>query len=337
MASLLACCALLRGGVARGQAAEDPGRADALFKEAQACMDRGEWVCACERFERSMEAGPSVSTQLNLAKCRDHDGKPTLAVAAVEDALRRNRTATYADEARRAKLEQYAYKMLAELELRVARVRFAITNPPAGMEVRCDGERVPAAALGEPRRVDPGTHEIVVQAPSYDAERRTLTILAGQEREVTFVFAKQAPSSLPVPAIEPPPPNLAQPPQEPSSPPRQSRRVAGLALGGIGIATLGVAGALGIATLVKNGLGACQPPVQDSEIPACDAQRHTARGLQAAGIVTAGLGGAALGAGLALFLTAPRAPSSSQGTSRVTWPAWTLFVHPGGASVAWAF
>lgn len=79
-----------------------------------------------------------------------------------------------------------------ELELELER-RFAElvieTNAP-GTQVIVDGETT--YELGEPIEVMPGTHEIEIIAPGYDPDRRTLDVVAGEERSYRVTMVESA-------------------------------------------------------------------------------------------------------------------------------------------------
>src|SRR5262249_31577145 len=138
--AVLAAGILVVASRAGAQGARDPVLAETLFNGAQACLNDGDWTCACNKFRASMELDPAVSTQLNIAKCLDHEGKLTLAWSEVQEALKLNGTKAYADENRRQKLQEYGQKMLADIERRVPKIRIVIVEQPKGLEVRKDGK-----------------------------------------------------------------------------------------------------------------------------------------------------------------------------------------------------
>src|SRR5690242_3177733 len=108
LAATVVLSAALGVAPSEAQQARDPALAETLFNSAQACLAKDDWACACPKLSASMEADPSVSTQINIAKCQEHEGKLSLAWATLQDALKLNRTIAYPDERRRVKLADYA-------------------------------------------------------------------------------------------------------------------------------------------------------------------------------------------------------------------------------------
>jgi hypothetical protein len=103
---VIALVCVLLAPRAWGQEARDPALAETLFNSAQACLAKGDWTCACEKFGASMAADPSVSTLYNIAKCQEHEGKLALAWASLQQALSLNQTLAY-HEIRRKKLDEF--------------------------------------------------------------------------------------------------------------------------------------------------------------------------------------------------------------------------------------
>jgi hypothetical protein len=320
------------------QPARDPALAEQLFKSAQACLDANDWQCACPKFAASMESDPAASTQINVAKCLEHDGKLTLAWAALQDALKLNSTIAYADESRRAKLAEYTQKLLDALEHRVAKLRIVVAGHPDGLQVRRNGNAVPLAALGEPIRVDPGAHELVVEAPGFAAQRVTIKLAEGQLQDVTLTLtparpdlpASQAATSAPPPA--PAPPELAAPTSA-----HDGRRIAGWTLVGVGAAGVAAAGLLGIVTLAKTSTAqsstGCMNPSTEPAVVMCNGLRDAARGFQTAGVDAVVAGGIVGAAGVVLLATAPRVAPSGKSSTTMAAPVWSLGLHPTGVTL----
>jgi hypothetical protein len=317
------------------QDARDPALAEQLFKSAQTCLAANDWACACSKFSASMEADPSVSTQINIAKCQEHDGKLTLAWTTLQDALKLNRTITYSDESRRTKLGEYAQKVLDALEPRIPKLRISVTGRPEGLQIRRNGKIVPLGALDESIRVDPGEHEIVAEAPGFATERRTVKLAERAIEEISLTLTKAAPAPAPtgvaVPKEGPDEPRTSKVLPTPPSPSDGWRRPAGFAIAGAGGAGLLAAGILGVVTVFKsdaaNSSDACKSPTDNPRIMECNSLRDTARGFQTAGIATAVASGVLAAAGVVLVATAPR------GDGRESASRWSLVAQPMGVSL----
>lgn len=328
----LAVIGLLEPSQVAAQPSPDVALAETLFNSAQACLEKDDWKCACEKFRASMELDPSVSTKLNIAKCDAHDGKLTLAWNDIQEALKLNRSMAYADESRRKKLDQYAQNLLDDIERRVPKIHVVIADRPPGLALQKDGKPLPLAALGEVIRVDPGVHEIVAEAPGYTALRRSITLGEGQTEEIPLTLVKSA--NIPRTHEALPLAGTAGPPQQRSS----TQRIAGLVIGGVGIAGVGAGAVLGILTVSASNSAeastACQNSSDKDLVSQCNARLADARELQTGAIVAAVVGGVVLGTGVVLFATAPSTKPVKSGPA---WPAFSLIARPAGVSLAARF
>jgi len=300
----LVVASLLAAPAALAQPKHDPAAADDLFTRGKELLAQGNWPEACAKFQASMELDPAVSTLLKIAKCHEREGKLALALHDYRAALALNRTRPNQTEERRAELEAFANAALAELEPRVPKLRVVVTNRPAGLKITRDGQELPLAALGEDLPVDPGTVEVVAEAPSFKQEKRSVVLREGGKQEVSITLMP-----IETPSTAPPPPVTMSPNSEPARDrgvdSGSSRRTIGFVVGGVGIVGLGVAGWLGLQTMSK---------VSDSQ-QYCDASYrckqpgvdliNDARGTQTAGFIALGVGAVALGAGIYLVATSP--------------------------------
>ncbi|WP_441290950.1 PEGA domain-containing protein [Sorangium sp. KYC3313] len=198
-AGLASVVAVALGGAAAH--AQEPGRdpvaAEALFKAARALVDKGDDAAGCPKFEASLALNPSASTQINIARCREREGKLATAWHDYHRALVLNRET--AGEQRRRSLEEVANQGIAALEPRVPKLVIMVKGAPAGMEVLRDGTALPAAALGEPLPVDPGPHEIRASAPGHQAETRSITLAEGETTTVELTLRPAAAASAATP------------------------------------------------------------------------------------------------------------------------------------------
>jgi hypothetical protein len=334
---------LLVASAARAQpaaTARDPAKAETLFKSAKALLDAGDWGAACPKFQASADLDPSVSALLKMARCHEHDGKLAAAWNDVSEALKLNR-ALAQPEKRRRELDDYANKMLADLDKRVPRLRLRAATVPLGLHLSQDGQPLPVAALGERLPVDAGPHEIVAESPGFAPFHASVTLAEGQALDVDIVLvpvplAGEAPTD-PKPAALPPE-EAQKPPAPPATPatpgdPGKTRRAAGIGLGAFGVASLG--GALALGLLTMNRVSAARPlcaPDFSTCPTAGTALLDQARGMQAGAFVLLGVGAVATGTGVALFATAPRASAAA-----LPRPEVSAVVGPLGAALRGAW
>jgi hypothetical protein len=195
--------------------AADP-RAEQLFREGRAAMDAQQWDAACAKFEESLSLETSIGPLLNLAECREKQGK----LARAFELWTRGLSAMPSDDGRRALAE----RKIADLERRVPKL---IVNAPEGAKVFVDGVEV---TPGQPVRVDPGARSIVVNVGE---KSRTITTQA-EEGRVVPVDGRPSESRIIGPVAAP----------EPESEPDDAPAIVAFAVGGAGLVGFGVTGVL---------------------------------------------------------------------------------------------
>jgi hypothetical protein len=332
----LSVVALLGVMVSRPRAAfaQDPAalhKADALFNAGRALLDAGEYAEACPKFAESNSLAPGLGVTLYLADCYERLGK-------TNSALLWFRHAVELAHARGDKREPVAAGRADALVAKVPKLVVSV-SPEAvaqGVHVVLDGMALPPSAWGAPAPVDPGDHVLDVTADARVARHVKFRLAPTPDVHTEAVGPLDAPlPATPVSVAVAPPPPIA--PATPAPPPRAPRDrtylvIAG-ASAGVGVVGIGVGAALGIVASSK---------FSDSNSGPCDATNHcTASGLalrssaEHAGNASTGafvVGGAALAAGVVVFLVRPRSVGGP-----------TAFVSPGlsrdgaGVNVGGAF
>jgi hypothetical protein len=290
----------------------DSAGAEELYQAALKFLKTGNWPVACEKFQKSMDLEPAASTQVKIAKCRDHEGLVATAWYDYQRALKLNQELKQT-EVRRQELDKFIRASLAELEPRVPKLRITVPNPPAGLEVQRDGVAVSLAVLNEALPVNPGEYELVVTAPGYEKKSSRVKVEAGELVEADLALEKK-PEELrppPAPPLEPNPPapqirNDAQPAYSKRTY-TSAQRWLGAGLGVAGIATLGVAGYFGLRTmsLIGDMNKNCVEGCNDDGITFHDRAVRA----QTAGFVLAGIGTAVVTTGFVLYATALAKPA----------------------------
>ncbi|MDC3954956.1 PEGA domain-containing protein [Polyangium jinanense] len=183
----------------------DPAAAEALYMSGRKLVNDGNWDEGCAKFQASMELNPAASTLINIAKCREHEGKLAQAVVDYRRALQLNQDTL--GEERKKQLEQVAKEGIEALEPRLARVELVVNTRPEGLEVVRDGIRLPLAALGETIPLDPGKHMFEASAPGYEKIEKPVELAEGQKAtvELALVPATTTPKKAPSPPDKPKP------------------------------------------------------------------------------------------------------------------------------------
>jgi serine/threonine-protein kinase len=174
--------------------AQTPGanvkRAEQLFQEGRALVEAGKFAEACPKFEESQRLDPGLGTLLNLAACYEEVGKLASALTAFRSAEEQARAAGTSEKKR----EQTAAERARAIESRVARltITLATLDRPADFVVTRDGIPVPPLDFGRRIPVDPGT--IVIEAKAAGFEPYRTEVVIGREA---------APRTIDIPALAP--------------------------------------------------------------------------------------------------------------------------------------
>src|SRR5207253_10331885 len=131
-----------------------------LFEEGRKLVDTGQIDAACDRFETSLSLDPQVGTRLNLADCREKQGRLGEAYRLFEQA------AAEAQSENKPGRTQYAKKHLDALAPKVARVELKLPDTP-GLTLRLAGQALPRERWTQVQIVVPGTVAIDASAAGY--------------------------------------------------------------------------------------------------------------------------------------------------------------------------
>lgn len=268
---LLACGIAAFPSPCHAQAPTRQGAAQALFDEARSLFDRGAFDAACDKFKSSHELDPKGGTLLNLALCRQKQGRLASAWTAFAEA--RNLSLKEGREERVA----FADTKLRELDGRVPRIRVVVAGGArlAGLEVRIDGEAISPVVWNIEFPIDAGAHRLDASAPGYVSFTSSITASLGKTGEVTVPVLARAP--------EP-----AQP-QPSMSPTATTPRWPGWTVAGIGVASIGVGAAFGVRAFDQR---------KEAESLCAASRCDEGRGINDDGVRSAWIANIAVGVGL---------------------------------------
>jgi hypothetical protein len=171
----------------------DSAAAEALFQEARKLVKAGDYAAGCPKFEAALALYPSASTMLNIADCREHEGKIASAWEAYHRALVLNRETEGAK--RQESIAEAIKEGIRKLEPRLPKLLIKVESPPPGVTVLRDGQELPTSALGEALPADPGAHEVTVSAAGYRSETRSVTLREGETTKLDISLVKGEGSS----------------------------------------------------------------------------------------------------------------------------------------------
>jgi hypothetical protein len=266
----------------------------ALYDDAVASMERKEFDVACPKLEVLVRRVPEgVGAKLTLAQCYEEAGRLATAWATYELAAEAAAEAKQVERRLKARARADALKpKLARLTITVAEA----TRDLPGLTIERDGVPIEPLKWGIPVPIDQGSHVIAATAPGKKRWEKTVEIAANGANEAMTVDALLDAPDAPVVAPERP---------------RDwgnTRRIAGIGVGALGVIGLGAAAVFGVVAISTK---------DESNESHCDASnRCDGRGLAlrseaatAATVSTALFitGGLVFAGGVTLFLL----PSSS--------------------------
>jgi hypothetical protein len=167
--------------------AADLETARALYKEGKELRAAGHLREALEKLRAAHTLGRTPITGVELARTYVMLGE---LVEARDVALDVARIPLASDETERSADARRDAAALAD-DLR-ARIPSIEVHADEGAAIIVDGERVPDAARGEPRRVNPGTHTVVERAADGREAQATVTVGERESRVVTLSFGPPA-------------------------------------------------------------------------------------------------------------------------------------------------
>lgn len=230
-------CVLLASAPASAQVPAREGAAQLLFDEAAKLLERGLFEEACAKFQASQALDPKGGTLLNLAQCRERQGR--IATAWTLFAEARNLAAKDGRQDR----VTFAEQRMRALEPTLPRVRVTVADR-SGREapsVRLDGAPLAQAAWNVALPMDPGEHELEATRRDGPPFTARFTVAVGQKIDVA-VPADDA-------AV------VRERPDAGAAPPPASARAPWLGLGiaGAGGAALAVGTVFGVEALGRRG------------------------------------------------------------------------------------
>lgn len=186
LAPLAPAAALLAPSAALAQpSSADKETARNLMKEGDAKFAARDFAGALKAYQAAHAIMQVPSTGLPLARTQIERG---LLVEARDTLLQVSRHPKEANEpAAYAKAREEAAQLAGKLAPRIPSLVIAIEGASAdAAAVAVDGSAVPTAALGAPRKVNPGSHTVTASASGYRDASATVDVKEGDNQKVTL-------------------------------------------------------------------------------------------------------------------------------------------------------
>jgi len=295
-AAVIAFTLTFAGVVQAEPTATQKATAETLFQRGVSLAESGRVADACTQFDASLQIDPALGTLFRLADCYDRIGRTASAWALFSEAQARSRAAEQGAR------ERMAAERVANLELRLSKLSFSVAKDALpGLELRMNDVVVPSASWGLELPVDPGPQRLRLSAPGHRAWLETVVVEKGPSTR-----------KLALPALTPEPEQAAAQPSPAAARPAPTKAAdsdrypawLGYAVGGVGLASAGVAGVMGYRAydLNQQSLDECSRANANACTRQGDALRDDARRAGVLSTVFAVAGGALLAGGVTLTL-----------------------------------
>jgi hypothetical protein len=276
-AVLVVVCAVGPSGLAAADVSpQDAAQATLLFEQGHDAIEAGRIDEACTRFEKSLALDPLFGTKLNLADCRERQGRLAEAYRLFAEG---------ADEAAAAGKDvraKFARTRLDQLAGRVVKIKIQVTQPDApGLALELttpDGTTaLPHDKWSAIQIATPGAVSLAATAPHYKPEQTSRTGTAGGELVIVVPALSAVVDTTPTPT---------------SPAPATGGSKRGLFVAGAGGALLVGSLALGLhAKSIYNDAFTHKGPEIDTEITRAEHWADVGTGFAVAGVIAAAVGG----------------------------------------------
>lgn len=292
------------------QTSENKVAAEALFDSARQLMTDGKYAEACSKFEQSQRLDPGIGTLLYLADCYEKSGRIASAWATFREGASQAKAAGQTDRATSGE------ERAAALEPRLSKLTIQVnaeTQALPGLTITRAGSVVTKGIWGVAVPIDGGEYLIEAKAPGREPWSGKVSVAT--EKDVASIevpalaAAPEAPPPTP-PAVEPPPAVAPVVPASPSpvrdsEPSGTTQRTVGVIVGGVGIVGIGFGTYFGLSAISKNSDAKKLCDGSVCHDPKGATLTDDARKAATVSNVAFGVGLAALGTGVVLYLTAP--------------------------------
>lgn len=188
-AAAVAGALLLFSFPVHAQSASDLESARDLYKQARELRTKGDLKAALEKFKGANALAATPITALELGRTYMQLGQ---LLEAREAFLSVSRLKVQSDESERSAAARTEAAELAE-QVR-PKIPSLVVRVPSGATVIVDGVTVPPDAVGLPRKLNPGPHEVSARMGEGPEDKKSLSLKEGESSEITLAPKGDAPS-----------------------------------------------------------------------------------------------------------------------------------------------
>ncbi|HEX3776513.1 MAG TPA: hypothetical protein VHV51_18705 [Polyangiaceae bacterium] len=197
------------------QSDDDRAGARVAATEGVKAINEKRWADAADLFTRAESLVHSPVHLLYLARAQVQLGKLVKARENYNRIIREHYAADAPDAFRQAQTS--AQQEVGPLEGRLAAITVKLDGEKGNVTVTDNGEKVPAALIGLPLPVDPGTHTFAAQGTDLKSDPVTVTVAEGGKNSITLTV-KSVPGTLALDATPPAPAATAAAAATPGAP-----------------------------------------------------------------------------------------------------------------------
>jgi tetratricopeptide (TPR) repeat protein len=224
-----------------------------LFDEARQLMRKLEFDEACARFDESQALDPAMGTLLNLAACREKQGRLASALRAYEAVIN---AARLANDSSRENIAMARHRELLP-KVSTLRIELPLEAKPFEFTVRLDERELSVLNLAEPIRLDKGPHTLVVQQPNHVPYQEGFELAPSGENRVISIHLIKVTQEQPAAERTLPLPREAAESRFPSRIATSARRkndfaVTSLVLAGLSLGAVAIGSYYGMSAYSKN-------------------------------------------------------------------------------------
>lgn len=291
---LASLCMLLAAAPAFARPSrKELSKARAKFQQATELEHGGNWGAALTAFREVGQVRMTPQVRFHIALCAEHLGQLAAALGGYKLALED------ADEVRAKSFKTTVDNHIKDLQARIPKVNIQRGKGAEAARIELDGVSLGTSSIGVDVPVDPGPHTVSAKAPGHEPFSKTVSVKEKQTETVEVVLEETA-----APTTAPPPSsgNVGKDTHPVEAKPHS--KVVPFVIGGVGIASLGAAGAF---YLLRNkaisDLDAACGPNRDNCPASSQSTYDNAKRYNLFSQIALGVGVAAVGTATVLLLT----------------------------------